>query len=334
MPRRTHYQVLGVARDASSIEIANAARDKLDELKSKPGISEESAQAVREACQVLTNPDLRYDYDASLPVDRAAQIAAQKAAERGPTAIETFKEIVREAGLVKAVIPVAIVLMIGVIWLKTRPPARPVPVIETTRPIVVQPPKRDEPSRSAAADNSPNDMSPTLSPAPARDNMNAEDVFAAVSNSVARIQTFDASGRMIAQGSGVATGNSVVITNCHVVSGAQRISVKVGGNVLDGILQIADKELDLCSLRVTGLYSTPVVVNTGDVRVGQHVFAIGAPQGLELTLSEGIISSLRPTTKGTIIQTTAPISPGSSGGGLFDQKGQLIGIVTFQPAVA
>ena len=160
--------------------------------------------------------------------------------------------------------------------------------------------------------------------------MTAEDIFSAVSNSVARIQTFDPAGSMIAQGSGVATGSTVVITNCHVVAGAQRISVKVGGNVLDGVVQIADKELDLCSLRVAGLYSTPVTVATGEVRVGQHVYAIGAPQGLELTLSEGLVSSLRQTTKGTIIQTTAPISPGSSGGGLFDAKGQLVGIVTFQ----
>ena len=66
------------------------------------------------------------------------------------------------------------------------------------------------------------------------------------------------------------------------------------------------------------------------VRTGQKVFAIGAPQGLELTISEGIVSSLRETKLGTVIQTTAPISPGSSGGGLFNVSGQLIGITTFQ----
>ena len=205
-------------------------------------------------------------------------------------------------------------------------------MIEITRPVVAQPARREEPAARAAPSvaAAQDEMAPTSAAPAARGPMTAEDIFTAVSNSVARIQTFDPSGRMIAQGSGVATGNSVVITNCHVVIDAQRISVKVGGNVLDGVVQVADKELDLCSLRVTGLYSTPVTVGTGDVRVGQHVYAIGAPQGLELTLSEGIVSSLRQTTKGTIIQTTAPISPGSSGGGLFDAKGQLIGIVTFQ----
>lgn len=72
------------------------------------------------------------------------------------------------------------------------------------------------------------------------------------------------------------------------------------------------------------------------LRVGERVFAVGAPEGLELTLSEGIVSRLEraePLTDGKPesvkrIQTTAPISPGSSGGGLFDQQGNLIGITT------
>ena len=85
-----------------------------------------------------------------------------------------------------------------------------------------------------------------------------------------------------------------------------------------------------CSLRVAGLSAPRVSFSSTEARVGQHVYAIGSPQGLELTLSEGLVSSLRPSPHGAIIQTTAPISPGSSGGGLFNDKAQLIGIVTFQ----
>jgi tetratricopeptide (TPR) repeat protein len=59
------------------------------------------------------------------------------------------------------------------------------------------------------------------------------------------------------------------------------------------------------------------------------VYAVGAPEGFELTLSEGLISSLRPFEGVQLIQTTAPISRGSSGGGLFDAQGRLIGITTF-----
>jgi S1-C subfamily serine protease len=73
------------------------------------------------------------------------------------------------------------------------------------------------------------------------------------------------------------------------------------------------------------------------LQVGERVFAIGAPEGLDLTLSEGIISRLEvwkpegvPDAESMVeqIQTTAAISPGSSGGGLFDQAGRLIGITT------
>ncbi|HEY2629777.1 MAG TPA: trypsin-like peptidase domain-containing protein [Usitatibacter sp.] len=328
MPRRTHYQILAVARDASSIEIANAVRDKLAELKAKPGATQ-AVDEVREAYQVLTNPDTRAEYDADLPPD-AAMLAAQKAAAKGPGTMDFVKDVVHEAGLVKVVIPIAVILAIGVIWLKVRPDSKPVQIVETTR-IVTAAMQRADSKPAAARDLPSQTLEPAPTPAaPPSGPMGAEEVFSVVSPSVARIQTFDASGRMIAQGSGVATGNSIVITNCHVVAGAARLSVKVAGTVLEGVVQVADRQLDLCSLRVAGLTATPVSITTGEVRVGQHVYAIGAPQGLELTLSEGIVSSLRETTKGTIIQTTAPISPGSSGGGLFDATGRLLGIVTFQ----
>jgi tetratricopeptide (TPR) repeat protein len=65
------------------------------------------------------------------------------------------------------------------------------------------------------------------------------------------------------------------------------------------------------------------------LEVGEKVYAIGAPQGLELTLSEGLISGLREYGSARLIQTTAAISPGSSGGGLFDTQARLVGITTF-----
>jgi hypothetical protein len=82
---------------------------------------------------------------------------------------------------------------------------------------------------------------------------------------------------------------------------------------------------------VPGLDAPAVEIGTvGSLRTGQRVYAIGAPQGLDLTISEGIVSSLREVQGGTVIQTTAPVSKGSSGGGLFDASGRLVGLVTFQ----
>jgi S1-C subfamily serine protease len=95
-------------------------------------------------------------------------------------------------------------------------------------------------------------------------------------------------------------------------------------------LAYTDPERDLVQLRVSGLKAPPVEIRPSKtLQTGERVYAIGAPEGFELTLSEGLISSLRRLEGAQIIQTTAPISSGSSGGGLFDAQGRLIGITTF-----
>jgi hypothetical protein len=166
---------------------------------------------------------------------------------------------------------------------------------------------------------------------PARSSSPAEEVFAKVSPSVARVNVMDASGRMIAFGSGVVIDRDTVVTNCHVVRRGVNINVKLGNAVRSADVQVSDEELDLCRLSVSGLGAPAVAIGTvGGLRTGQRVYAIGAPQGLDLTISEGIVSSLREVSGGSVIQTTAPISAGSSGGGLFDLSGRLVGIMTFQ----
>lgn len=64
------------------------------------------------------------------------------------------------------------------------------------------------------------------------------------------------------------------------------------------------------------------------LKIGDAVYAVGAPRGLELSLSDGIVSQLRDDKDAPLIQTTVPISPGSSGGGLFDSNARLVGITT------
>jgi len=158
-----------------------------------------------------------------------------------------------------------------------------------------------------------------------------EEVFETVSQSVVTIVAVNAHGRAIGLGSGVVVRPQLVTTNCHVLRNADAAAVmyqerRYAANVVDSMV-----DRDLCLLSVDGLRA-PVVktVSTNDIRVGQKVFALGAPHGLELTFSEGIISSLRKTADSPIIQTTAPISPGSSGGALLSKDGTLIGITTMQ----
>lgn len=130
-----------------------------------------------------------------------------------------------------------------------------------------------------------------------------------------------------------------LLTNYHVVEGADEIQVMLyDGSAYDGKLVGYDEATDVAVLRINAPQELlePVAFGTSsDLLVGQRVFAIGNPFGLERTLTIGIISSLNrslPTRSGrtikSIIQTDAAINPGNSGGPLLDSQGLLIGMNT------
>jgi putative serine protease PepD len=130
-----------------------------------------------------------------------------------------------------------------------------------------------------------------------------------------------------------------VLTNQHVIAGAERIFVAVGVEDLEVEVGGADTKTDLAVLKLPeGTYPAIDVGSSSDLRVGQFVVAVGSPFGLEKTVTAGIISALQRTSLngGTgdlaaytnLIQTDAAINPGNSGGALVDDEGQLIGINT------
>lgn len=155
-------------------------------------------------------------------------------------------------------------------------------------------------------------------------------VFEEVSASVVVVEAYDARGTQIGQGSGVIIAPGEVATNCHVLKNADRLQVRHGPVRYPARVRLSDADRDLCQITAAELTARPAAIGaTKALHVGSRVYAVGAPQGLELTLSEGIVSGLREVPGGRFIQTTAPISPGSSGGGLFDENGALVGLTTF-----
>ena len=138
------------------------------------------------------------------------------------------------------------------------------------------------------------------------------------------------------QGSGVIIRPNIVATNCHVVNEGGAIAVYKSDNrrtdidtAFPATIRHSDTDKDLCLLDVDGLWGIPATVRKYDtLKIGEAVYALGAPKGLDLSLSGGLISQLRKYDGNRLIQTTAAISPGSSGGGLFDATGALIGIMT------
>ena len=138
--------------------------------------------------------------------------------------------------------------------------------------------------------------------------------------------------RKSGQGSGyVFSGDGTIITNYHVVRGAKSLNVKVPGREPYRIDSILGYEIDhdVAAVQVSGASLPALSTETiEEPKVGDRVVAIGAPLGLESTVSEGIVSAIRDAGTMHIIQTTASISPGSSGGPLLNEFGRVIGLTT------
>ncbi len=153
-------------------------------------------------------------------------------------------------------------------------------------------------------------------------------VFDKVKDTVVVVRTLNSTGGLKGRGSGVLISPGTVATNCHVVEGGAYYQVSQGEHIVHAMLYAEDGDKDICLLAVTGAQGTPASLGKAtSLKVGDPVYAVGAPRGLELSLSDGIVAGLRGGSP-PLIQTTAAISPGSSGGGLFDAEGQLVGLTT------
>lgn len=153
------------------------------------------------------------------------------------------------------------------------------------------------------------------------------------SNKILLLYIYDKNGFKIASGSGfIVSEDGKILTNFHVVDGASKIkAVDNSGKYTDikGIYYY-NEEQDLALLQLDSSNKFPYVQlgNSDSLQQGEQVVAIGSPKGLQNSISEGIISSIRKAFRGGYndIQVSAAISPGSSGGALFNMKGEVVGI--------
>ena len=145
-------------------------------------------------------------------------------------------------------------------------------------------------------------------------------------------------GQQVLSGAGsgvILTTDGYIVTNYHVVEGAQQITVTLhDDSTYTATVVGSDQQSDIALLKIDATGLTPAVLGDSDsVQVGEVVIAVGNPMGtLGGTVTDGIVSALNRdiTVEGnemTLMQTSAAISPGNSGGGLFNTNGELIGIV-------
>lgn len=153
--------------------------------------------------------------------------------------------------------------------------------------------------------------------------------------SVVMIMAFDRNHQLISMGSGfVVSQGGVIATNYHVIEDASSALVKlIGKEQSYQVVKIIHRNpsFDIAVLQVEkGFVARPLELGDDQiVNVGDRILAVGNPQGLEGTVSEGIISGFRKLQDDfRLIQITAPISPGSSGGPVINQEGQALGIAS------
>jgi S1-C subfamily serine protease len=154
-------------------------------------------------------------------------------------------------------------------------------------------------------------------------------LVASARGTVVLLKTFDRHGRVLALGSGFRVSGGRYVTNAHVVEGASRVEIFDDAGALLGIARSADMlstTVDLAVLPSVGPRSPYLSLAGAPPLVGEQVIVIGAPEGLTNTVSDGIVSAVRKIESRHLLQITAPISPGSSGGPVLNTLGQVVGV--------
>jgi V8-like Glu-specific endopeptidase len=151
---------------------------------------------------------------------------------------------------------------------------------------------------------------------------------------VVSIVMSDKKGHPIAQGSGfLISKDGRIVTNYHVIKSGNSAVIKLPDGAafpVEGVL-VSDKHRDVAIIKAHGSDFRALALGDSDrLQVGEGVVAIGSPLSLESTVSNGIVSGIRTVEEegGKLLQITAPISPGSSGGPLFNMAGEVVGITT------
>ena len=173
----------------------------------------------------------------------------------------------------------------------------------------------------------------TAQPSAASD---AKQVYEGAKESVAQIQAVTSEGQSTGTGF-VVSSDGLIVTNGHVVDGAQEVTVQLGTDGTQRTAQVvggdADQDLAVLKVDTGGGELAPLRLSTSAVSVGDTVYAIGSPFGLSQTFTSGIVSGIGRdieapdgATISNVIQTDAAINPGNSGGPLLNASGEVVGV--------
>lgn len=159
----------------------------------------------------------------------------------------------------------------------------------------------------------------------------AGDIYRKAAPAVVLIETYGADGKVSSEGSGfLISADGRILTNYHVIAHTKQATVRLANKDAFDDVQVldVDKRKDVALIKIKAVELPYLALGrSSDVQVGDTVFALGNPLGLlRNTLSQGIVSGIRPGDGYRYFQISAPISQGSSGGPIFNANGEVIGI--------
>lgn len=303
-PKKTLYEILGVPRDANSIDLGLAFEQRTRELQRAVPPDPSAEALLHEAFEVLNNPQRRAAYDASLLT----------AAERAAAAQQAAPDLVLEGGEGEPArrfpwlaIAAFGVVVIVVLYFALRPDRLPDP--ETTKA-----------SQEAQA--------PKPVPPPPPKVLGAAEILKLATTSGGQVVSVEMSGRSEPIGLAIAVEPRTMVTTCHGIQAGRKLVVLVGKDTAAADLAITDEKLGLCRLSVPGLEAAPVPLSTDEPRPGDRIFVVGANARGEFALTEGTVRQLVITPAGRALDLSVPIAATATGGGVFDAQGRLVAIAS------
>lgn len=200
--------------------------------------------------------------------------------------------------------------------------------------------RRDRPRRNTASSGNAQNPEATATPTEARPKMSPSQIMEKYADAVVRIEISGEGGKHLGHGSGFVASADTVVTNFHVIDGAESIQIKRKDGSTFGVQGVLawDAKKDFAVLKVssaTGPWPTVVLGDSDQMVSGARIVTLGHSLGLDYTVSDGLFSgkadpgvALGEPMNLTYLQISAPISPGNSGGPLFDEYGEVVGVNT------
>jgi hypothetical protein len=159
----------------------------------------------------------------------------------------------------------------------------------------------------------------------------ANEIFKRANPSVVLIETYDDAGKLSGRGSGfIISSDGRVLTNFHVIAHTKRATVRLANDdAYDQVYVLGvDRRKDIALLKIDAVNLIPLKLgNSSSTQIGDKLYTLGTPLGLQNTLSEGLLSGVRQMDGYKLFQLSAPVSHGSSGGPVMNASGEVIGLV-------